>query len=81
MFIQEALDNLLDWSNRNGMQFNSTKCTVIHLEANTKNFYYKLRSQSLAVSEEKRYLGVLVDYRITMTCQYDAANAKRPIKF
>ncbi|CAM4513742.1 unnamed protein product [Caretta caretta] len=74
--LQEDLDDLVNWSNRNRMKFNSEKCKVMHLGINNKNFSYKLGTHQLEVTEEEKDLGVLVDHRMTMSCQCDIAVKK-----
>ncbi|CAM5106476.1 unnamed protein product [Natator depressus] len=74
--IQEDLDDLVNWSNSNRMKFNSEKCKVMHLGINNKNFSYKLGMHQLEVTEEEEDLGVLVDHRMTMSCQCDMAMKK-----
>ncbi|CAM4321681.1 unnamed protein product [Lepidochelys kempii] len=74
--LQEDLDDLVNWSNRNRMKFNSEKCKVMHLGINNKNFSYKLGTHQLEVTEEEKDLGVLVDHRMTMSCQCDMAVKK-----
>ncbi|CAM4560969.1 unnamed protein product [Lepidochelys olivacea] len=74
--LQEDLDDLVNWSNSNRMTFNSEKCKVMHLGINNKNFSYKLVTHQLEVTEEEMDLGVLVDHRMTMSCQRDMAVKK-----
>ncbi|CAM4385864.1 unnamed protein product [Lepidochelys olivacea] len=74
--LQEDLDDLVNWSNSNRMKFNSEKCKVMHLGINNKNFCYKLGMHHLEVTEEEKDLGVLVDHRMTMSCQCDMAVKK-----
>ncbi|CAM5111945.1 unnamed protein product [Natator depressus] len=74
--IQEDLDDLVNWSNSNRMKFNSEKCKVMHLGINNKNFSYKLGTHQIEVTEEEKDLGVLVDHRMTMSCQCDMAMKK-----
>ncbi|CAM4653200.1 unnamed protein product [Caretta caretta] len=74
--IQEDLEDLVNWSNSNRMKRNSEKCKVMHLGINNKNFCYKLGMHHLEVTEEEKDLGVLVDHRITMSCQCDMAVKK-----
>ncbi|CAM5150477.1 unnamed protein product [Natator depressus] len=69
--IQEDLDGLVNWSNSNRMKFNSEKCKVMHLGINNKNFSYKLGTHQLEVTEEEKDLGVLVNHRMTLSCQCD----------
>lgn len=44
----------------------------MYLGTNNKNLRYKLEKYRLETTEEKT-LGVLVNYRMTMSCQHDAA--------
>uniref|UniRef100_K7F1X3 Reverse transcriptase domain-containing protein n=1 Tax=Pelodiscus sinensis TaxID=13735 RepID=K7F1X3_PELSI len=74
--IQEDLDDLVNWSDSNRMKFNSEKCKVMHLGINNKNFSYKLGTHQLEVTEEEKDLGVLVDYRMTMSRHCDMAVKK-----
>ncbi|CAM5119835.1 unnamed protein product [Natator depressus] len=74
--IQEALDDLVNWSNSNRMKFNSEKSKAMHLGINNKNFCYKLGTHHLEVREEEKDLGILVDHRMTMSCQCDMAVKK-----
>lgn len=46
------------------MKFNNTKCKVIQLGANGKNFCYKLKAHELETEEEKD-VGVLVNHSMT----------------
>ena len=59
--IQEALTDLDDQTNRNGMKFNITECKVMHLGTNNMNFHYKLEAYQLETSVEEKDLGILVD--------------------
>uniref|UniRef100_A0A8C3PDM1 Reverse transcriptase domain-containing protein n=1 Tax=Chrysemys picta bellii TaxID=8478 RepID=A0A8C3PDM1_CHRPI len=74
--LQGDLDDLVNWSNRNRMKFNSEKCKVMHLGMTNKNFSYKLGTHRLEVTEEEKDLGVLVDHRMTVSRQCDVAMKK-----
>ncbi|CAM4536291.1 unnamed protein product [Lepidochelys kempii] len=74
--IQEDLDDLVNWSNSNRMKFNREKRKVMHLGINNENFSYKVGTHQLEVMEEEKDLGVLVDYRMTMSRQCDMAVKK-----
>lgn len=58
--IQEALTDLEDRTNRNGMKFNITECKVMHLGTNNMNFHYKVEAYQLKTSLEEKGVGVLV---------------------
>lgn len=66
----KELDDLKDWSNRNGTKFYSAKCKVMNLETN-KNFCYELGAHPLETIKEMKYLGVLVTHTMTMKCKYE----------
>lgn len=65
--IQQELDHLENWCNRSGMKFNSTKCQVIHLETNNKNFCSKLGVNQLGMTMKGKDLGVLVEHRMLLS--------------
>uniref|UniRef100_A0A8C3F5V5 Reverse transcriptase domain-containing protein n=1 Tax=Chrysemys picta bellii TaxID=8478 RepID=A0A8C3F5V5_CHRPI len=74
--LQGDLNELVNWSIRNRMKFNSEKCKVMHLGMTNNNFSYKMGTHWLEVTEEEKDLGVLVDRRMTMSRQCDVAVKK-----
>ena len=50
--MQEALDNLCLWADRWGMQFNVSKCKVMHFGHNNVQQKYSMNGQELMVTEE-----------------------------
>uniref|UniRef100_A0A8C3BA48 Reverse transcriptase domain-containing protein n=1 Tax=Cairina moschata TaxID=8855 RepID=A0A8C3BA48_CAIMO len=74
--IQRDLDHLERWSGRNQMRFNKRKCRVLHLGRNNPKCQYRLGYDLLERTSEEKDLGVLVDYRLTMSQQCDLV-AKR----
>jgi hypothetical protein len=58
--LQEALDNLTEWSKTWGMSFNVKKCKVVHFGRTNKKFAYTMNGEILAEAEEERDIGVEV---------------------
>ncbi len=58
--LQEALDKLSNWADRWGMEFNVSKCKVMHVGHNNETHTYTMKSQQLTETEEERDIGVMV---------------------
>ncbi|PKU47144.1 hypothetical protein llap_2584 [Limosa lapponica baueri] len=74
--IQQDLDRLESWAERNLMKFNKGKHRVLHLGRKKPLHQYRLGADLLESSSEEKDRGVLVDNRMTMS-QQCALVAKR----
>jgi ribonuclease P/MRP protein subunit RPP40 len=67
--LQAALDKLCHWADRWGMEFNVSKCKVMHMgHANQKHDYY-MNGQQLEKSEEERDIGVMITSNLKPSAQ------------
>ncbi|KAJ7396398.1 rna-directed dna polymerase from mobile element jockey-like [Pitangus sulphuratus] len=67
--IQQDLDRFESWAERNLMRFNKGKCRVLHLGRNNPKYQDRLRADLLDRNSAEKDLGVLVDDKLTMSCQ------------
>ncbi|GAB0189213.1 mitochondrial enolase superfamily member 1 [Grus japonensis] len=74
--LQEDLDRLEEWVNKNLTKFNKDKCKVLHLGKHNPGVQHRLGSTWLGSSSVERDLGVLVDKQLNMSEQGAAAAKK-----
>uniref|UniRef100_A0A670JFS2 Reverse transcriptase domain-containing protein n=1 Tax=Podarcis muralis TaxID=64176 RepID=A0A670JFS2_PODMU len=74
--LQNDLDRLENWAKTNKMNFNREKCKVLHLSKKNERHKYKMGDTWLESSTCEKDLGVLVDHKLDMSQQCDAAAKK-----
>ncbi|GAB0184910.1 mitochondrial enolase superfamily member 1 [Grus japonensis] len=62
--LQEDLDRLEEWANKNLMKFNKDKCKVLHLGKHNPGVQHRMGSTWLEISSVERDLGVPVDNKL-----------------
>ena len=67
--LQSALNKLVDWAARWGMQFNITKCKVMHIGARNPQYEYSMNRVVLATTKEEKDLGVIMTDRLSPSVQ------------
>ncbi|KAK4825406.1 LOW QUALITY PROTEIN: hypothetical protein QYF61_027172 [Mycteria americana] len=74
--LQEDLDRLEEWANKNLMRFNKDKCEVLHLGKHNPGVQHNLGSTRLGSSFVERDLAVPVDDKLNMSEECAAAAKK-----
>uniref|UniRef100_A0A670KJT9 Reverse transcriptase domain-containing protein n=1 Tax=Podarcis muralis TaxID=64176 RepID=A0A670KJT9_PODMU len=74
--LQNDLDRLENWAKTSKMNFNREKCKVLHLGKKNERQKYKMGDTWLESSTCEKDLGVLVDHKLDMSQQCDAAAKK-----
>ena len=74
--LREDLQKLELWAKTWQMEFNTEKCSVMHLGNHNECANYSLFNKPLMVSEKERDLGVIVDNKLKFSEQCDAAVSK-----
>lgn len=74
--LQDDVDMLKQWANKNLMMFNKDKCMVLHLGKSNPGGQNRLESTWLGSSCVERELGALVDNRLNMSEQFTAVAKK-----
>uniref|UniRef100_A0A803T2T7 Reverse transcriptase domain-containing protein n=1 Tax=Anolis carolinensis TaxID=28377 RepID=A0A803T2T7_ANOCA len=74
--IQNDLDRLERWAETNKMKFNRDKCKILHFGRKNGMQRYRMGDTWLDSSTREKDLGVLVDNKLNMSQQCDAAAKK-----
>ena len=75
-FGQKNVDKLVGWSDRWDMQFNASKCKVLHLGSNNPKFGYSMSGVWLEPSNVEKDLGIFIDDKLKFSKQVLEARNK-----
>ena len=67
--LQETLNKMCTWARSWGMEFNVTKCHVMHVGRHNKRHIYSMDGTALAETKEERDIGVVVSNNLKPTAQ------------
>lgn len=65
--LQSDLTNLMSWSEKWLLKFNTAKCKVLHVGRKNERFTYKMGDVTLSVTECEKDLGVWINQDLTAT--------------
>jgi hypothetical protein len=58
--LQQVFNNLYEWSQRWGMEFNIPKCKIMHVGRGNPGYKYSIDGQELVEVDEEKDIGVIV---------------------
>jgi hypothetical protein len=67
--LQKALDDLCDWADRWGMEFNIPKCKVMHMGHQNPEHKFSMRGKELEATCEEKDIGVAVTSNLKPSAQ------------
>ena len=62
--LQQDLDNLVLWSQQWQLDFNESKCKVIHMGTSNTRHQYTMSATPLESTPDEKYLGVVIDQEL-----------------
>jgi len=71
--LQEALNKLCGWADLWGMEFNISKCKVMHIGRNNPKHQYTMKGHLLVTTEEEKDVGVRMTCNLKPSAQCAAA--------
>ena len=74
--LQRDLTSLAEWSKRWQMEFNTSKCTVLHIGSGNRQFPYELNGQVLSSTKGEKDLGVIIADNLKSSSNCQAAYSK-----
>jgi ribonuclease P/MRP protein subunit RPP40 len=74
--LQEDLTSLETWSKKWQMDFNATKCKVMHVGKSNQHFRYEMENHNLSTTKEEKDLGVMITDNLKSGANCQAAYRK-----
>jgi len=74
--IQRDLERLDEWADVNLIQFNDTKCKILHMGWSNHQYRYRLGDEWIERSLAEKDLGILVDKNLDLSHQRALASQK-----
>ena len=71
--LQNALNNLMEWSQKWGMQFNVDKCKIMHMGRTNPAYEYTMDGKKLQETKEEKDIGVKITSNLKPATQCAAA--------
>ena len=71
--LQACLNNLGEWSQTWGMQFNESKCKVIHCGKNNPCYDYEINGKKIVKSDKEKDVGIIIHKSLKPSSQCSAA--------
>ena len=71
--MQMIIDNLVEWADKWAMQFNATKCKILHVGRKNPKYEYFMNGEKIMEDDEEKDLGVWVDTTMKPSKQCAAA--------
>jgi len=77
--MQEDLDRLVEWDDKWQMQFNVSKCKVMHVGKKNPRHPYYMSSNGLKSVEVEKDFGIMIisDLKCSQQCEYAYSKANR----
>ena len=75
--LQDCLNMLVDWADKRGMNYNTSKCKDMHVGTSNLNIQYNMSGHMLGTTETERDIGVVVSSNMkpARQCQKAAQTA------
>ena len=67
--LQKGLDGMVDWASKWGMEFNVSKCKIMHIGRTNPRNEYLMNGQRVGTTDEERDIGVIISSNLKTSAQ------------